>query len=134
MIYGYYAIVKKTGDSWFGYCSEFDFEPVYGENYIEVIKKIRDKLSEAIMLFKENQTPYPESLEADQIKTTAGESLAYIEIDIDVLVIKMQNQYVKKNLTIPRYLNELGVQNKINFSKLLTETLENKFGIGGRYL
>lgn len=36
---------------------------------------------------------------------------------------KYDNKVVRKTLTIPSYLNELGKENNINFSKLLTEAL-----------
>lgn len=39
---------------------------------------------------------------------------------------KHDNRVVRKSLTIPSYLNELGKENNINFSKLLTEALKEK--------
>ena len=58
----------------------------------------------------------------DQIKTL---------VDINFKKYKSQydNKVVKKTLTIPNYLNELGNEKGINFSLTLTEALKEKLGV-----
>lgn len=58
-----------------------------------------------------------------------GSFKSYIGLDITDYVKKHENRTVKKNVTIPSYLNEMGISSKINFSKLLTEALEREFDI-----
>lgn len=54
---------------------------------------------------------------------------SYVGLDLTDYVKKYENRTVKKNVTIPSYLNEMGKSNKVNFSKLLTEALEREFEI-----
>ena len=42
---------------------------------------------------------------------------------------KNDNKPVKKTLTIPKWLNDLGIEKKINFSKVLQEALKEKLQI-----
>lgn len=58
-----------------------------------------------------------------------GSFKSYVGLDITDYVKKHENRTVKKNVTIPSYLNEMGISNKINFSKILTEALEREFEI-----
>lgn len=58
-----------------------------------------------------------------------GSFKSYVGLDITDYVKKHENRTVKKNVTIPSYLNEMGISSKINFSKLLTEALEREFEI-----
>lgn len=58
-----------------------------------------------------------------------GSFKSYISLDLTDYVKKHGNKTVKKNVTIPSYLNEMGKASKINFSKLLTEALERELEI-----
>lgn len=58
-----------------------------------------------------------------------GSFKSYVGLDLTDYVKKHGNQKVKKNVTIPSYLNEMGKASKINFSKILTEALEREFEI-----
>lgn len=43
--------------------------------------------------------------------------------------VEMANKAVKKTLTIPRWLNELAEDNKVNFSQILQQGLKDYLGI-----
>lgn len=58
-----------------------------------------------------------------------GSFKSYVSMDLTDYVKKHGNKTVKKNVTIPSYLNEMGKASKINFSKLLTEALERELEI-----
>lgn len=61
------------------------------------------------------------------IKELSFKSL--VGIDIDEYVKKMDKSIVKKTLTIPRYLNEMGINMGLNFSKILQDGLKSELGI-----
>ena len=58
-----------------------------------------------------------------------GSFKSYVGLNLADYVKKHEKKTVKKNVTIPSYLNEMGKASKINFSKLLTEALEREFDI-----
>ena len=42
---------------------------------------------------------------------------------------KYHSKKVRKNVTIPEWLNNLAEENKLNFSQVLTEALESKLQV-----
>jgi len=42
---------------------------------------------------------------------------------------EMANKAVKKTLTIPKWLNDLGEEKKVNFSQLLQNALKENLGV-----
>ena len=54
-------------------------------------------------------------------------------VDIDFAQYRRANdmRYVRKNVTLPNYLNELGEKAGLNFSQVLQEGLKQRLGISG---
>lgn len=52
-------------------------------------------------------------------------------VDIDFLEYKKKhdNRMVKKNCTIPYYLNDMAEKEGINFSRVLQDALQEKLGL-----
>ncbi|GAB1399112.1 hypothetical protein MASR1M66_05640 [Aminivibrio sp.] len=48
---------------------------------------------------------------------------------MDVLRRKSAEKAVSKNVTLPRWLNEMAMEHKINFSSTLQEALKEKLGV-----
>ena len=63
------------------------------------------------------------------IKTKENEYLIYVDVWIPPILDKIQNQSVKKTLTIPFWLNEEAEKYKVNFSLLLQTALKEYLGI-----
>lgn len=59
-------------------------------------------------------------------ETKKDEIGTLVTVDIEAYKRKYDNKVVKKTITIPNYLNELGKENNINFSEVMTEALKEK--------
>lgn len=77
-----------------------------------------------LALYDQNAFPEP-SL---QYHTEEG-IVVYVTIDIERFRQQQNGNVVKKNTTIPQWLNQLAVENKINFSNVLTEALKEKLNV-----
>ena len=55
--------------------------------------------------------------------------LQYVTIDTVFARKKKDNKAVKKTLTIPNWLNELAINNEVNFSHVLQQVLKNVLNI-----
>lgn len=99
-----------------------------GKDLAEAITMARDYIGFAgVDKLENNETlPLP-----DQVKYNKTDSQIKTLVDINFKKYKAQrdNKVVKKTLTIPNYLNELGNENGINFSLTLTEALKEKLGV-----
>lgn len=70
-----------------------------------------------------NNIPSP-SLGKDDIKLEEPESfISMLVLDIDAYAEKYGNKTVRKNITIPAWLNTYGEKNNINFSRILQDAL-----------
>jgi hypothetical protein len=73
--------------------------------------------------------PVPAPSRPEAVSLGAGETLALVEVDFDDYRRKHDTRTVKKNCTIPSWLNEAAIQAGLNFSKVLQDGLKTKLGI-----
>lgn len=62
-------------------------------------------------------------------KALKNEIIFIVSIDLELAVAKIKNRLVKKTLTIPEYLNVLGMRENLNFSQILAEALREKLNV-----
>jgi len=99
-----------------------------GEDLADAIKMARDVIGVTLTDYIEKNEPFP---------TMGNKMTEYddycIETLVDVDAYEYANKYskrkVKKNCTIPYYLNEEAERQGINFSQVLSEALAEKLGI-----
>ena len=63
------------------------------------------------------------------IKAKPGEEKALVLVDFDAYRAKLENRAIRKNLTIPSWLNVEAEAAHIHFSATLQEALKQKLGI-----
>lgn len=106
-----------------------DFEGfTQGEDVANAIDMARDYIGNMLIEYEKEGKAFPES---NSTIYTVGENDIETLVDIDLIWFKAQfkNVVVKKTLSIPKYLNELGNDAGINFSQTLTEALKEKLGV-----
>ena len=62
-------------------------------------------------------------------KALKNETILIIAVDLELEVSKRRNRFIKKTVTIPEYLNSLGMRENLNFSQILAEGLREKLKI-----
>lgn len=62
-------------------------------------------------------------------KALKNETILIIAVDLELEVSKRRNRFIKKTVTIPEYLNSLGIRENLNFSQILAEGLREKLKI-----
>lgn len=133
----YPAIFHKCNDAE-GYFITFpDFEGAsQAETEKECIYMAQDFLGITLyeFLVENKEFPKPTSIkdvtiEDDGYTIVEDSFISLVGIDIHKYAKEMERETIRKNVTIPSYLNEMGKNYNINFSKLLTEALEKEFEI-----
>lgn len=72
----------------------------------------------------------PEPTSPDKIDITEkGSFVSLIEAWMPSVRDEMENKAVKKTLTIPKWLNDMSEEKKVNFSQVLQEALKQRLGI-----
>ena len=58
-----------------------------------------------------------------------GSAISFIDVWMPFVRDKIENKSVKKTLTIPKWLNDIAVERKVNFSQVLQNGLKDYLGI-----
>lgn len=95
-----------------------------GDNLTHAIEMANDAACGWILGELEDGNIFPQPSKHDAITTSEkGAFVNLIVLDIDAYAEKYGNKSVRKNITIPAWLNTYGEKNNVNFSKVLTEAL-----------
>lgn len=75
----------------------------------------------------EDYKEYPQASSVSDLKEQyPNADVALIGIDMLAYMRKYHSKKIRKNVTIPEYLNDLAEDKNLNFSQVLTEALELK--------
>jgi predicted RNase H-like HicB family nuclease len=123
----YPVVISKTDDRDYPY---FVSIPVIngmtqGATIDEALDMAREYIGETAIDMLDDDEMLPDSV-YELPKTTNGDIVTLVDVDVEKYIKSNDTRVIKKTLTIPSYLNQLGNDAGINFSQLLTETLEKK--------
>jgi predicted RNase H-like HicB family nuclease len=122
----YPAIFKPFTDQSGGYVVEFPDLPgcvTEGKNLEQAIEMGIDAASGWILGELEDGELIPKASDYTEIAAEDGCMVNMLLLDIDSYEEKYGEKAVRKNLTIPAWLNTFAEKNNINFSKVLQDTL-----------
>ena len=107
-----------------------------GETYPEAIGMARDAIGLMGITMEDSGENIPEPSDISQIEANKGafaeEGKGYISfVDIDFLEYrrKVDNKMVRRNVTLPNWLNQEAERAHLNVSKVLQEALKAKLGV-----
>ena len=124
--YAYPAVFEKEET---GYFVNFpDIQPCYteGRTLEEAVIMANDVLKSRIEVAFERHETLSEPSDIDTLK---GDKVMLIVADVEDM--KSLNRFVKKTLSIPRWLNEAAEKAHINFSRTLQEALKERLSNSG---
>lgn len=97
-----------------------------GETQTEAFEMAQEVLGLAL----EDYSEYPNPSDISLLKQQYPENtLALVAIDMLAYKKKYHSKKIRKNVTIPEWLNELAEESDLNFSQILTEALELKLNV-----
>lgn len=97
----------------------------------EILKDSKEVLEIVLSDYFENNLQIPEPIKIDDIKEI-NSAIILVEVWTPLIMDKLMNQSVKKTLTIPKWLNDVAVENNVNFSKVLQAAIKDYLGIEKR--
>lgn len=124
-IYIYPSIFSFDDD---GISVEFpDLEGCFtcGDTTQEAITNAKEAMGLHLFGMEEDNETIPTPTDIKDIKIKDNQSIVLIEVYMPIIREAINNQSVKKTLTIPRWLNNLAEKNNINFSQLLQSALKD---------
>jgi predicted RNase H-like HicB family nuclease len=94
-----------------------------GETLAEAISMGTDAASGWVLTELEDGKPIPRASDIKDIHPEDGCFTSMLVLDMDLYTEKFGNKAVRKNLTIPAWLNAFAESKHINFSQILQDSL-----------
>lgn len=94
-----------------------------GDTLAEAILMGTDAASGWVLDELEDGKPIPKASPIESITPDAGGFVSMLVLDMDTYAEKYGDKAVRKNLTIPAWLNTFAENNHINFSQVLQDSL-----------
>ncbi len=98
-----------------------------GDTLADAIFMGIDAASGWVLTELEDGKPAPASSPVDSIVPEAGGFVSALVLDMDAYAEKYGEKAVRKNLTIPAWLNTYAEQQHINFSQVLQDSLSTMY-------
>ena len=119
----FYPCTIKEEDSTF-YVNFPDFEDCFtdGDTMEEAVANAKDVLETVAFSYLKNNRPLPKPSKVEA-------NAVYIELWVDLLKDRVNNQSIKKTLTIPKWLNDIAEEHSVNFSAILQLGIKEYLGI-----
>lgn len=116
----YPCIVHKEEN---GYWSEFpDIDGCFsdGDTLSEIMEHSKEALQGMLLTYMSMNKEIPNPTEITEIPISQDEFTTYIDCSI-----LSKTNLIKKTLTIPEWVNIIGIEKELNFSKILTDAIIN---------
>lgn len=94
-----------------------------GDNLADAIEMGIDAASGWILGELEDGNNYPPPSDHQTVEVPDGSFMNLLVLDMETYAEKYGTKSVRKNITIPAWLNTYGEKNNINFSRVLTDAL-----------
>ncbi|MFD1361172.1 type II toxin-antitoxin system HicB family antitoxin [Lentibacillus salinarum] len=101
----------------------------FGMNEDETVSMAKEALALHLYGIEEDQETIPAVTSSKEINISDNQTIVLIEVWMPPFRYEMDNQAVKKTLTIPRWLDDAAKEHKINYSHLLQEAIREHLGI-----
>lgn len=122
----YPAVFYPFSDGSGGYVVEFPDLPgcvTEGKNLEEAFENGQDAASGWVLDELEEGNVVPKASNYDSVEKREGGQVNMILLDMDAYAERYGEKAVRKNVTIPAWLNSYAEKQKINFSQVLQEAL-----------
>ena len=98
----------------------------FGDTIPEAIDMARDAISVLGVSYEDRRQELPKPSELAELNCKANEIKTLVDADLGAYRRMLDNRAVKKNCTIPSWLNEKAEQANINLSAVLQEALKQR--------
>lgn len=101
----------------------------FGDNLDEAMYMAKDLLEGYLWGLEDEGEEIPVSTNPEDVKVTKGQFVVPITAHMVDIRNEMMNKSINKNVTLPRWLNKIAEENKINFSQVLQSAIKERLNI-----
>ena len=128
MRYAYLAVLSPESDGRFSiWFPDLKGCATSGENVADAIDSARDALGLWLDSTQRHGNPIPQA--SANIDIEDEQTIAWVDIDLDVYRESLGEKAVKKNLTIPTWMDTAATAAGLNFSQVLQESIMERLHV-----
>ncbi|MDR3224840.1 MAG: type II toxin-antitoxin system HicB family antitoxin [Clostridiales Family XIII bacterium] len=114
--------------SYIVYVPDFDIG-TQGDSLADAIDMAQDTIEATGLSIQDDKEPLPKPSEIEKIDVKNDEIKTLVTVDFDAYRRKTETRIVKKNLSLPSWLNVEAENAGINFSAVLQEALKERLKV-----
>ena len=99
-----------------------------GDNQEEALKNSKEVLELYMYSLEEDNETIPQPSNILDLEVENTQVIVLVDIWMVPVRDEMKNKCIKKTLTIPKWLNDLAIDNNVNFSAILQSALKEYLG------
>lgn len=122
----YPATFTRDGEYIFVEFPDVDGAFTQGQNLQEAYEMAEEVLG--VVLADTKKYPLPSNLHDIAVSHPTSD-VALVGVDIAAFRRKYRSKTIRKNITLPEWLNEIAISEKINVSQVTAEALREKLGV-----
>ena len=124
----YPVVFTSTDEGVLVYVPDLDIN-THGADLINAMDMARDAISIWCVCHEDGGHSLPEPTKISSIENKPNHVISLVDVDITAYRRMLDNRAVRKNLTIPSWLNEQAEKANVNFSQVLLKALKEELGI-----
>lgn len=124
----YPIILTPISSGYLVYVPDFDIN-TEGKSLSDAIYMARDAIGIIGIDMEDNKEPLPSPSDIKSITCEENDISTLVDVDFSEYRRKHDNRTVKKNCTLPSWLNEAATARGLNFSQILQDGLKSALGI-----
>lgn len=124
----YPVIFTKLEDGFMAYVPDFEIN-TQGDTLAEAIEMARDAIGIMGIDKEDEGQPLPQPSATESIAADAGALLSMVDIDFSEYRRKNDLRTVRRNVTLPSWLNEAANEANLNVSAVLQAALKRELNI-----
>lgn len=124
----YPVVFTNLGNGYMAYVPDMEIN-TQGGTLTEAIAMARDAIGLMGIDMQDDGKPIPTPSSFESVLHDDGGFVSMVDIDLDAYRRAHDMRTIRKNVTIPSYLNDLADQAGVNFSQVLQDGLKQRLGI-----
>lgn len=127
----YPVVISKTDDGYFVTIPDFEIN-TQGEDVADAMFMARDAIELMGITFEDEGKPLPKPGTVKAEKEFDDDIITLVDVDFTAYRKKLDDRAVRKNCTIPYWLNVEAEKSNVNFSRVLQDALMEKLHVSNR--
>lgn len=125
----YPCVVRYEDNTYYADFPDFDACFTDADSLGELFVNTKEVLNGVLFTMLDNGLALPKTSDGKSINLKKGEFVLLVEAPIAGIEERLNKKSIKKTLSIPKWLNDLGMKENVNFSKILQEGLKRELNI-----